>query len=333
MSEPLLAVTDLRKHFVESTASLLDLVRGRRRVVRAVDGVSLTVSPHETLGIVGESGSGKSTLGRTILRLLEPDAGTIVFDGQDITHLSVGALRPLRRNMQIVYQNPYSSLNPRKRVGDILRQPLRIHGINGDIDAKTEELLHAVGLPAGAMHKYPHQFSGGQQQRVALARALATHPKLIVADEVTSALDVSIQAQIINLMRRLQQEFGLAYIFISHDLGVVKHVSDRIAVMYLGKIVEYAPTDELYDRPLHPYTRMLMSAIPTAEPEEHWTPQLPEGDAPSPVDVPSGCRFHPRCPIAVGECATAEPAVRELRPNHFVACHLAEESNSFTNQM
>lgn len=333
MSEPLLAVTDLRKYFVESTASLVDFVRGRRRVVKAVDGVSLTVSPHETLGIVGESGSGKSTLGRTILRLLEPDAGTIVFDGEDITHLSVGALRPLRRNMQIVYQNPYSSLNPRKRVGDILRQPLRVHGINGDIDAKTEELLHAVGLPAGAAQKYPHQFSGGQQQRVALARALATHPKLIVADEVTSALDVSIQAQIINLMRRLQREFGLAYIFISHDLGVVKHVSDRIAVMYLGKIVEYAPTAELYARPLHPYTRMLMSAIPTAEPEENWAPQLPEGDVPSPVDVPSGCRFHPRCPIAVGECATVEPTLRELRPNHFVACHLAEESNSFTNQM
>lgn len=323
MQTPLLDVIDVQKYFEVPTTSIREYLLRRRRLVKAVDGVSLTVSPHETVGIVGESGSGKSTLGRTILRLLEPTGGRIIFEGQDITHLPPGSLRPLRKHMQIVYQNPFSSLNPRKRVGDIIRQPLRVHGFNGGIRERVEELLDAVGLPASAVERYPHQFSGGQQQRIALARALATHPKLIVADEVTSALDVSIQAQIINLMVQLQKEFGLAYIFISHDLGVIKHASHRIAVMYLGKIVEYAPTDELFEHPLHPYTRLLMSAIPTATPEENWSPQLPEGDIPSPINVPAGCRFHPRCPIAEPHCAEEIPDLRELRPEHYVACHLA----------
>ncbi|MFQ5859021.1 MAG: oligopeptide/dipeptide ABC transporter ATP-binding protein [Anaerolineae bacterium] len=239
------------------------------------------------------------------------------------THLSPAELRPLRKHMQIVYQNPYSSLNPRKRVGAILRQPLEVHGFNGDMTRRVVELLHAVGLPGDAARKCPHQFSGGQQQRIAIARALATHPELIVADEVTSALDVSIQAQIINLMVGLQEEFGLAYIFISHDLGVVRHASHRIAVMYLGTIVEQAFTEGLFANPRHPYTRILMSAIPTPDPEENWSPQLPAGDVPSPVNVPSGCHFHPRCPIAVSACAQTEPELREVRPGRRVACHLA----------
>nr|BAL57582.1 peptide/nickel transport system ATP-binding protein [uncultured Chloroflexota bacterium] len=323
MSAPLLQVSNLRKYFQETTSSLRHYLPGRRRVVKAVDGVSLTLQPQETLGIVGESGCGKSTLGRTILRLLEPTAGQIIFKGQDITHLPQARLRPLRQHMQIVYQNPFSSLNPRKRVEAILRQPLEVHGFKGNLTERVEELLQAVGLPAEARHKYPHQFSGGQQQRIAIARALATHPEFIVADEVTSALDVSIQAQIINLMARLQQEFGLAYLFISHNLGVIKHISHRIAVMYLGQIVEQAATETLFAHPRHPYTQILMSAIPTPNVEVNWQPQLLVGDVPSPVNLPSGCRFHPRCPIALAECAQQEPELRQVAEGHWVACHLA----------
>ena len=322
METALLEVSDLCKYFEEPTSRIRDYLSGRRRIVKAVDGVNLWINPRETLGIVGESGCGKSTLGRTILRLVEPTAGRILFRGQDVTCLSQGELRPLRRYMQIVYQDPFSSLNPRKRVGDILRQPLEIHGSDGDIHRRVEELLHAVGLPAETARKYPHQFSGGQQQRVALARALATHPEFIVADEVTSALDVSIQAQIINLMVELQQQFGLAYLFISHNLGVVRHISHRIAVMYLGRVVEEALTEELFASPRHPYTQILMSAIPTPEPEENWSPELPPGDVPSPVNLPSGCRFHPRCPIAVAACAQIEPDLQDVGPQHRVACHL-----------
>ncbi|HBY97172.1 MAG: ABC transporter ATP-binding protein [Ardenticatenaceae bacterium] len=322
MNAPLVEVRELSKHFVESSPSVRELLRGRRRVVKALDGVSVKIYPGETLGVVGESGSGKSTFGRTVLRLLEPTGGQILFEGQDITALSPARLRPLRRHMQIVYQNPYSSLNPRRRVRDILRQPLEVHGYDGNMDRRVEELLQVVGLSHAAAERYPHQFSGGQRQRIAIARALATHPKLIVADEVTSALDVSIQAQIINLMVRLQKEFGLAYIFISHNLAVVRHASHRIAVMYLGKIVEYAPSGELFANPLHPYTRILLSAIPSVRPEQRWNPQLLEGDVPSSVNIPSGCRFHSRCPIATPECTRIEPELRELRPEHFVACHL-----------
>lgn len=323
MSAVLLEVNTLRKYFYESTNSLLEYLRHRRRVVKAVDGVNLQLQPHETLGIVGESGCGKSTLGRTLLRLVEPTSGQIIFKGWDITHLSQATLRSLRKQMQIVYQNPFSSLNPRKRVETILRQPLEVHNFNGNVTERVEELLHAVGLPFEAARKYPHQFSGGQQQRIAIARALATQPQFIVADEVTSALDVSIQAQILNLMIRLQREFGLAYLFISHNLGVVKHISHRIAVMYLGQVVEQASTDTLFTRPHHPYTQILMSAVPTPNPETQWSPQLLVGDVPSPVNVPAGCRFHTRCPIAVAECAKIEPELREVEVEHWVACHLA----------
>ncbi|MFQ5611903.1 MAG: ABC transporter ATP-binding protein [Anaerolineae bacterium] len=323
MSEALLAVSDLRKYFQEPTGSIRQYLRRQRRLVKAVDGVSLELYPHETLGIVGESGCGKSTLGRTILRLLEPTSGRIVFKGQDIARLPQARLRPLRKRMQIVYQNPLSSLNPRKRVETILCQPLEVHNFEGDVAGRIAELLQAVGLPEDTLRKYPHQFSGGQQQRIALARALATHPEFIVADEVTSALDVSIQAQIINLMTQLQGEFGLAYLFISHNLGVVKHISHRIAVMYLGQIVEQAPTETLFANPRHPYTQILMSAVPAPHPEQNWSPQLLAGDVPSPVDLPSGCRFHPRCPIAEADCARLEPELRQVEAKHWVSCHLA----------
>ena len=324
MKTTLLAVEGLCTYFQEPARSFRDYLRpDRRRVVKAVDGVSLSVYQKETLGIVGESGCGKSTLGRTILRLVEPTAGRIFFRGRDITHLSPAELRPLRKHMQIVYQNPFSSLNPRKRVGDILKQPLRVHGYGGDMDWRVRELLQAVGLPPEAATRYPHQLSGGQQQRVAIARALATEPQFIVADEVTSALDVSIQAQIVNLLIELQEAFGLAYLFISHNLGVVRHISHRIAVMYLGQVVEEALTEELFANPRHPYTQTLMSAIPNPDPAEPWSPRLLTGEVPSPVDLPTGCRFHPRCPLATAVCAQVEPELREVREGHKVACHFA----------
>jgi peptide/nickel transport system ATP-binding protein len=298
--------------------------------VRAVDDVSLTIERGETLGLVGESGCGKSTVGRAIIRLYEPTAGKIRFDGQDITNLGEGELRPLRRRMQMVFQDPFSSLNPRHSIGRMVAEPLRVHGLASGKTAqrRVRELLEIVGLPADAATRYAHEFSGGQRQRIGIARALAVNPDFIVADEPVSALDVSIQAQIINLLENLQSEFDLTYLFIAHDLAVVRHISDRIAVMYLGTIVEVSPADELYDNPLHPYTISLLSAVPIPDPvvERQRESILLAGDLPSPANPPSACRFHTRCPyIQPTRCTEESPPLRELQPGHFVSCHWAEQ--------
>lgn len=282
------------------------------------------------MGLVGESGCGKTTVGRTILRLYEPTEGSIFFEGRDIASLSSDELRNLRRRMQMVFQDPYSSLNPRQNVGNIVAEPLRVHGIAGgrEVEQRVRELLDVVGLPRNAGNRYPHEFSGGQRQRIGLARSLALNPDLIVADEPVSALDVSIQAQIINLLEELQDEFDLTYLFIAHDLAVVRHISDRIAVMYLGKIVEVAPSHDLYASPLHPYTKALLSAVPIPDPvvEEKRERILLSGDLPSPVNPPSGCRFHTRCPYRQpARCDDEVPELRPLASGHTVACHYAEE--------
>ena len=293
------------------------------RWLRAVDGVSLTLARQETLGLVGESGSGKTTLGRTILRLVEPTSGRIFLGGQEITGLSQAALRPLRRRMQIVFQNPYGSLNPRRTVGGILRQPLALHGVPGDHARMVAELLGRVGLSPDAASRYPHEFSGGQRQRVAIARALALRPDLVVADEITSGLDVTVKLRVLSLLRDLQAQFRVAYLFISHDLAVVRQIADRVAVMYLGQVVEEAPTDALFERPLHPYTRVLQASVPPPDPVAPWRPPVLPGDPPSALAIPPGCRFHPRCPIAEARCRVEPPAPRLLAPGHRVACHLA----------
>jgi peptide/nickel transport system ATP-binding protein len=326
-ADPLLLVENLKVWFPIKSGVLLDRHVGD---IRAVDDVSLSIARGETLGLVGESGCGKSTVGRTIIRLYKPTAGRIVFDGQDISDLDAGEMRPIRRRMQMVFQDPFSSLNPRHSIGRIVGEPLRTHGISsrGDTSTRVQELLSTVGLPADAAGRYPHEFSGGQRQRIGLARALALNPDLIVADEPVSALDVSIQAQIINLLEQLQEEFDLTYLFIAHDLAVVRHISDRIAVMYLGWIVEVSPSAELYEQPLHPYTISLLSAVPIPDPvvERERESILLAGDLPSPANPPAACRFHTRCPyVQPTRCREDVPALRTLAPGHQVACHWAED--------
>jgi peptide/nickel transport system ATP-binding protein len=323
--DALVQVEDLKVYFPIRSGLLFDRHVGD---IQAVDGITLWIERGETLGLVGESGCGKSTAGRAILRLYEPTGGSIVFDGEDITHLGERQLRPLRRRMQMVFQDPFASLNPRHSVGRIVGEPLRVYGMERSLSgARVRELLELVGLPPDAASRYPHEFSGGQRQRIGVARALALNPEFIVADEPVSALDVSIQAQIINLMEELQDQLGLTYLFIAHDLAVVRHISDRIAVMYLGRIVEVAPADDLYDNPLHPYTITLLSSIPIPDPEIERTRTAirVEGDLPSPANPPPACRFHTRCPfVQPTRCAEEDPPLRPLE-GHTVACHWAEE--------
>jgi oligopeptide transport system ATP-binding protein len=319
----LLRVDHLIKYFPIRRGIVFQREIGR---VHAVDDVSFEVRSGETIGLVGESGCGKSTLARCLIRLYELTSGTVTFDGRDISRLSRRALRPVRGDMQMIFQDPYASLNPRKRVGTIIADPLRIHGdvSAAQIRARVKELLELVGLSPEHVNRYPHEFSGGQRQRIGVARALALHPKLIIADEPVSALDVSIRAQVINLLDDLQDELGLTYIFIAHDLGVVRHVSDRIAVMYLGKIMEVSPADELYERPVHPYTEALLSAVPIPDPKisAERVQIVLEGDVPSPIAPPSGCRFHPRCKYATEICAQVEPPLVSYgSEGHLAACH------------
>jgi peptide/nickel transport system ATP-binding protein len=324
---PLVELEHLKVYFPIKSGLLLDRHIGD---IRAVDDISLTINRGETVGLVGESGCGKSTVGRTILRLYKPTEGRIVFDGKDISQLGEGELRPLRRRMQMVFQDPFASLNPRHSVGKIVGEPLRTHGLANRKESagRVSDLLRTVGLPQDAVGRYPHEFSGGQRQRIGLARALALNPDFIVADEPVSALDVSIQAQIINLFEELQEEFELTYLFIAHDLAVVRHISDRIAVMYLGMIVEVSPSAELYEKPLHPYTISLLSAVPIPDPvvEKRREAILLAGDLPSPANPPKACRFHTRCPfVQPTRCREEVPPLRRLSTGHEVACHWAEE--------
>ncbi|MBT2639650.1 MULTISPECIES: dipeptide ABC transporter ATP-binding protein [unclassified Bacillus (in: firmicutes)] len=320
-SENLLDVQDLKKHFPVGDQGFF----GEKQVVKALDGITFTLKRGETLGIVGESGCGKSTMGRAILRLHEPSSGTIVYDGKDITNVSKRQMRDNRKDMQIIFQDPYGSLNPRMTVGTMLSEIVETHKIvsRKELYDYVCNLLVEVGLSEQHYYRFPHEFSGGQRQRVSIARALCTNPKLIVCDEAVSALDVSVQSQILNLLQRLKKEHQLTYLFISHDLSVVKHVSDRVAVMYLGKMVELADKKDLYDNPLHPYTKALLSAIPSTKEEKKRERVILKGDVPSPINVPSGCRFHTRCPLATDRCRAEEPAFREVSENHFASCHYA----------
>ena len=315
LAEPntLISVRGLVKHFP---------VEGSTDVVRAVDGVSFEIFAGETLGLVGESGCGKSTVGRCLLRLIEPTAGHIYFDGRDILALNKKELREIRREMQIIFQDPYASLNPRMKIGDVVGEPLVIHkqGTKSERRDRVAALLRRVGLDPDYMNRYAHEFSGGQRQRIGVARALARNPNLIVADEPVSALDVSVQAQVVNLLQDLQEEFNLTYLFISHGLAVVEHISTRVAVMYLGRIVEIADAAELYAQPLHPYTQALLSAIPIPDPKQKRKRIVLQGDVPTPINPPSGCRFRTRCPLAIEECAHIDPELREVSTGHQVAC-------------
>jgi oligopeptide/dipeptide ABC transporter ATP-binding protein len=326
MSEPLVRVTGVKKHFPITQGIIIQREVGR---VHAVDGVDLEVYPGETLGVVGETGCGKSTLARLICRLLPVTAGTIEFDGQDITNLKGNELRLLRREIQMIFQDPYSSLNPRKRVGAIIGDPFDIHGIADGDDRKkrVQELMEVVGLNPEHYNRFPAEFSGGQRQRIGVARALALRPRLIICDEPVSALDVSIQAQVINLLEDLQKEFHLTYVFIAHDLSVVRHVSDRVAVMYLGKVVELADARRLYDEPKHPYSGALLSAVPVPDPDrvQERKRVILLGDVPSPIDPPSGCRFHPRCPKAQERCVHEEPPLERKASGDLAACHFPLE--------
>ena len=319
-SDALLSVKNLRKHF-----ALKGGVFARNiEKVHAVDGVSFDIGKGETLGLVGESGCGKSTTGRCILRLIEPSGGEVLFQGADVTRMKGAELQALRRDMQIIFQDPFASLNPRHTVGAIIGEALQIHNLAATRRAREErvaELLETVGLQASHMRRFPHEFSGGQRQRIGIARALAVEPKLIVCDEPVSALDVSIQAQVINLLEDLQEKFGLTYLFIAHDLSVVEHISTRVAVMYLGRVVEIAPSRDLYDQPLHPYTEALLSAVPIPDPTVKRKRIMLQGDVPNPIHPPSGCHFHTRCPIARPDCSQRDPVLRESKPGHWVACH------------
>jgi oligopeptide transport system ATP-binding protein len=320
ITEELLKVRDLRKRFAVKGGILSRTVDQ----VHAVDGVSFDIGKGETLGLVGESGCGKSTTGRCILRLIEPSSGEIWFKGADVRRMNGDDLRALRRDMQIIFQDPYASLNPRLKVGAIVGEALTIHKLASTpkaMEDRVVQLLETVGLQPDHMHRFPHEFSGGQRQRIGIARALAVEPKLIVCDEPVSALDVSIQAQVINLLEDLQEEFGLTYLFIAHDLSVVEHISTRVAVMYLGRVVEIAPSRELYDNPLHPYTEALLSAVPIPDPTVKRKRIMLQGDVPNPIRPPPGCHFHTRCPIAKPDCAHRVPELRESKPGHWVSCH------------
>ena len=327
-TNPLLSVKNLKKHF-PIRKGVFSTVQGH---VKAVDDVSFDIFPGETLGLVGESGCGKTTAGRTILRLLDPTDGTIHFDGKDITNLPQNKLRPLRKEMQIIFQDPYSSLNPRMTVRSMLSEALLFHNIvtKDEVNKEIDRLLDVVGLQKSHADRYPHEFSGGQRQRIGIARALSVKPKLIVCDEAVSALDVSIQAQIINLLKDLQNEYGLTYLFIAHDLSVIEYISNRVAVMYLGKIVEIAESDVLYNSPKHPYTKALMSAVPIADPDKKSQRIVLTGDVPNPINAPSGCTFHPRCPKAKEgdaiptECQNEIPLLKQTGENHFSSCHFVD---------
>src|SRR6266571_390081 len=329
-SKTLLDVRDLKMYFPLTRGIILQRVVGH---VRAVDGISFSIERGQTLGLVGESGSGKTTIGRTIIRLYKPTEGQILFKDKDLAKIKGEQLRQIRRRIQIVFQDPFSSLNPRFTIGSLIAEPMHIYGIgtNHEIRERTEELLKVVGLRSEYIDRYPHEFSGGQRQRIAVARALSINPEFVIADEPVSALDVSVRAQVLNLLQRLQRQFHLTYLFVSHDLSVVRHVSDRIAVMYLGKIVEMSDRDELYANPQHPYTKSLLSAVPIPDPKIEKKRQriILSGDLPSPINIPSGCRFHTRCPMAQQICREVEPPLeRKAGREHYAACHFSEQVSS-----